>query len=156
MGKVEIPIKSSGIAVVLLKKFDDEYKVLLLKRASSVLNDAWCYIGGGIEKGETAWEAAIREVAEETGLKDVSLYIANKFDQFYDPKADYIYLAPVFVGFVNNGQEVILNDEHSEYEWLTFKEAIEKAALPGNDEVLTFIEKHFVKKKPTELLRVGK
>lgn len=102
MGKVEIPIKSSGIAVVLLKKFDDEYKVLLLKRASSVLNDAWCYIGGGIEKGETAWEAAIREVAEETGLKDVSLYIANKFDQFYDPKADYIYLAPVFVGFVNN------------------------------------------------------
>ncbi|PKR82724.1 NUDIX hydrolase [Heyndrickxia camelliae] len=156
MGKVEIPIKSSGIAVVLLKKFDDEYKVLLLKRASSVLNDAWCYIGGGIEKGETAWEAAIREVAEETGLKDVSLYIANKFDQFYDPKADYIYLAPVFVGFVNNGQEVILNDEHSEYEWLTFKEAIEKATLPGNDEVLTFIEKHFVKKKPTELLRVGK
>jgi len=156
MGNVEIPISSSGIAVVLLKKFDDEYKVLLLKRASSVLNEAWCYIGGKIEKGEKAWEAAVREVEEETGMTDVSYYISNKFDQFYDPKADYIYLAPVFVGFVNNGQEVFLNDEHSEYKWLSFKEAVVKATMPGNDEVLSFIERHFVKRKPTELLRVGK
>ncbi|MGV3467434.1 MAG: NUDIX domain-containing protein [Heyndrickxia sp.] len=156
MENVEIPIRTSGIAVVLLKKFDDEYKVLLLKRTSSVLNEAWCYIGGKIEKGEKAWEAAVREVEEETGMTDISYYVSNRFDQFYDPKVDYIYLAPVFVGFVNHGQDIKLNEEHSEYKWLTFKEALEKVTLPGNDEVLTFIEKHFVKRKPTELLRIEK
>ncbi|WP_350339144.1 NUDIX domain-containing protein [Paenibacillus polymyxa] len=26
----------------------------------------WSYVGGGIEKGEKAWEVALREVHEET------------------------------------------------------------------------------------------
>lgn len=47
----ELPIKSKGITVVLLKQFGDEYKVLLL-RATSVLRDIRCYIGGRIEEGE--------------------------------------------------------------------------------------------------------
>ncbi|GIN74494.1 NUDIX hydrolase [Bacillus sp. J14TS2] len=154
-GNIEVPLRCKGIAVVLLKKFDNEYKVLLLKQATPVLQDAWCYIGGGIEEGETAWQSALREVEEETGITKFSLYTSNKFDQFYSPDEDYIYLAPVFVGYVDDEQDVILNYEHSEYKWLSFNEAIEHVALPGNDEVLTFIEKHFVKNTPKELLRVG-
>ncbi|WP_233713683.1 NUDIX hydrolase [Lederbergia citri] len=50
----DIPLRCKGIAVVLLKKFDDVYKVLLLKRATPVLRVVWCYIGGSIEEGETA------------------------------------------------------------------------------------------------------
>ncbi|MFY3793296.1 NUDIX hydrolase [Ureibacillus sp. MALMAid1270] len=153
---VEIPLRSTGIAVVLLKKFENEYKVLLLKRASAVLHNAWCYIGGSIEEGETAWQAALREIKEETGITNVSLYSSNTFDQFYSPIENYIYIAPVFVGFVNAEQDVNLNHEHSEYIWLSFHEAIEQATMPGNDEVLKFIEKHFVKTAPSEFLQVGK
>lgn len=153
--RFELPIRCSGIAVVLLKEIDGEYKVLLLKRSTSVLKNAWCYIGGSIKKDEKAWEAAIREVREETGITKVSLYSSNTFDQFYSPVENYIYIAPVFVGFVDTSQVVILNYEHSEYKWLTFNEAIEKATMPGNDKVLKFIEKHFVKNKPTEWLRIG-
>ena len=151
-----VPIQCNGIAVVLLKKIDNEYKVLLLKRASAVLRDAWCYIGGSIEDGEKAWQAALREIKEETGITKVSLYITNKFDQLYSPDENYIYIAPVFAGYVDDRQNVMLNHEHSEYKWLSFHEAIEHVALPGNDEVLTFIEKHFVKGTPSEVLRVGK
>ncbi|MDR9853890.1 hypothetical protein RJP21_09775 [Paenibacillus sp. VCA1] len=50
-----IPVICSGIAAVLLKKIENECKVLLLKRASSVLQGAWCYIGGRIEEGEKAF-----------------------------------------------------------------------------------------------------
>ncbi|CAM3534221.1 NUDIX domain-containing protein [Marinicrinis lubricantis] len=96
----EIPIRCRGIATVLLKKFQHDYKVLLLKRASSVLKDTWCYIGGSIEEGEAAWEAALREIREETGIAKVALYTSNKFDQFYSDQEDYIYVAPVFVGYV--------------------------------------------------------
>ncbi len=139
--------------MVLLKRFEDEYRVLLLRRSTPVLRGLWCYIGGGIEAGETSWEAAIREVREETGITKVDLYNSNKFDQFYSSADNYIYLAPVFVGYVNDDQDVALNHEHSEYRWMTFGEAIDSAAIPGNDEVLRFVEKHFVKRTPTEWLR---
>ncbi|MBW8352033.1 NUDIX domain-containing protein [Bacillus sp. IITD106] len=150
----DIPLRCKGIAVVLLKKFDDEYKVLLLKRATPVLRDVWCYIGGSIEEGEIAWQSALREIEEETGITKVSLYTSNKFDQFYSPIENYIYIAPVFVGYVDEEQDVILNYEHSEYKWLSLDQAIDYVTLPGNDEVLTFIEKHFVRNTPTELLRI--
>nr|WP_187444229.1 NUDIX domain-containing protein [Rossellomorea vietnamensis] len=149
-----IPIRCSGIAVVLLKKSGFGCKVLLLRRNSEVLKGAWCYIGGGIEQGEKAWEAALREIREETGVESVVLYTSNKFDQFYSPAENYIYMAPVFVGFVDENQEVTVNEEHSDFKWLSFEEAIENVSLPGNDEVLVFIERHFVKKNPPECLRI--
>ncbi|WEG14487.1 NUDIX domain-containing protein [Pullulanibacillus sp. KACC 23026] len=150
----EVPIRCTGVATVLLKKVENEYKVLLLKRATSVLKDVWCYIGGSIEAGEKAWEAALREVKEETGISRVLLYTSNKFDQIYSPKENYIYVAPVFVGFVEESQEVTLNYEHSDFRWLSFSEAIATVTLPGNDEVLMSIEKHFANRQPSEYLRI--
>lgn len=152
----ELPIRCRGVAVVLLKEIEQEYRVLLLKRTTSVLRGEWCYIGGAIEKGEKAWEAAFREVEEETGVTKVDLYVSNKFDQFYSPMEEYIYIAPVFVGFVDSAQSITLNDEHSEFQWLTFHEAKEQASLPGNMEVLEFVERHFVQRKPLEWLRISK
>jgi dATP pyrophosphohydrolase len=148
-------VRCRGVAAVLLKKIDNDYKVLLMKRDTSILRNAWCYIGGSIEREEKALEAALREIQEETGITKVSLYTSNKFDQFYSSTEEYIYIAPVFVGYVDDKQDVILNYEHREYKWMTFNEAKEKTTLPGNDEVLEFIEKHFVKSTPTEWLRVG-
>lgn len=150
----KVPIRCTGVAIVLLKNIGNEYKVLLLKRATSILNDVWCYIGGSIEEGESAWESALREIKEETGITKVLLYASNKFDQIYSPKENYIYIAPVFVGYVVEQQEIILNYEHSDYKWLSFKEAIETTTLPGNDEVLMSIEKHFVMRRPPEYLRI--
>lgn len=151
----EIPIKCTGIAVVLLKRVEGEHKVLLLRRNSHVLHGAWCYIGGGIEQGETAWQAALREIREETSITKVSLYSSNKFDQFYSATQDYIYVAPVFVGYVDEHQEVVLNHEHSDHKWLTFDEAVATVALPGNDEVLRFVEKHFAISRPFDWLCVN-
>ncbi|WP_034762111.1 NUDIX domain-containing protein [Rossellomorea vietnamensis] len=150
----EVPIRCTGIAVVLLKKVDDQHKVLLVKRAESVLKDEWCYIGGGIEGGEKAWEAAYREVEEETGITNLSLYSANTFDRIYSIEGNYIYIAPVFVGFVPGKQEVALNEEHSDYRWLSFEDAMGIVSLPGNEEVLSFIDKHFVQKEAPDYLMV--
>ncbi|QHE60525.1 NUDIX domain-containing protein [Rossellomorea vietnamensis] len=150
----EVQIRCTGIAVVLLKKVDDQHKVLLVKRAESVLKDEWCYIGGGIEEGEKAWEAAYREVEEETGITNLSLYSANTFDRIYSIEGNYIYIAPVFVGFVPGKQEVALNEEHSDYRWLSFEDAMGIVSLPGNEEVLSFIDKHFVQKEAPDYLMV--
>ena len=149
-----IPIQSTGIAVVLLKKINAVYHVLLVKRSSSKLNNIWCYIGGGIEAGETAVEAAYREIKEETGITDVALYSSNQFDQIFSPHDNYIYIAPVFVGFVHDLQNVHLNDEHSDYQWLPIETAKKVVSLPGNEDVLQSIETHFIKKKPMEFLKI--
>lgn len=75
-------------------------------------------------------KAALREVHEETGITEVRLYSANQFEQYYSPKEGYIYTAPVFVGYVDKSQLVRLNHGHTEYQWMTFDEAKENAALP--------------------------
>ncbi|WP_053218408.1 NUDIX hydrolase [Virgibacillus senegalensis] len=152
----EVPISCRGIAAILLKKIEGRYHVLLVKRTSKILDGAWCYIGGSIEQGEKAWEAALREIKEETGINEVMLYSSNRFDQFYSPQEEYIYMAPLFVGYVDSRQQVILNHEHSAYKWLTVEEAIETVTLPGNDENLAFIDKHFIRRTPAPFLRVGK
>lgn len=119
-----------------------------------MLKDVWCYIGGSIEEGEKAWESALREIEEETGISNVLLYSSNTFDYIYSPQENYIYIAPVFVGFVGKSQKVKLNEEHSEYKWLSFEEALSTVTLPGNDEVLLSIEKHFSQRNPPEYLRI--
>ncbi|MFB4159574.1 NUDIX domain-containing protein [Geomicrobium sp. JSM 1781026] len=91
---------------------------------------------------------------EETGVTDVSLYTSNTFDQFYSPDRNQIYLAPVFVGLVKDSTPIVLNDEHSQYRWITIEAAKEQATMPGNDQVLEFIEKHFVQQAPREQLHI--
>lgn len=46
---------------------------LLLSHDVSADFDHWALPGGGVEEGEAPQEAALREVAEETGLTDVEL-----------------------------------------------------------------------------------
>jgi 8-oxo-dGTP pyrophosphatase MutT (NUDIX family) len=46
--------------------FDDARQKILLTRRTD--NGRWCLPGGGIDPGESAEEACVREVWEETGL----------------------------------------------------------------------------------------
>lgn len=59
-------------------------EILLIHQAA---DDRWCFPKGHVEPGETALEAARREVAEETGLTAFSL--AEELDavtyRYYDP-----------------------------------------------------------------------
>jgi 8-oxo-dGTP pyrophosphatase MutT (NUDIX family) len=46
--------------------FDEAGRIFLTRRAD---NGQWCLPGGGMESGESAAEACVREVWEETGLR---------------------------------------------------------------------------------------
>lgn len=46
--------------------FDEGGRVLLTRRTD---NGLWCLPGGGMDAGESAAEACVREVVEETGLQ---------------------------------------------------------------------------------------
>jgi 8-oxo-dGTP pyrophosphatase MutT (NUDIX family) len=56
--------------------FDPEGRLLLLKGRLPSAPDApgwWFTVGGGMEPGESVREAALREIAEETGFTEVTL-----------------------------------------------------------------------------------
>ncbi|MCP4405010.1 MAG: NUDIX domain-containing protein [bacterium] len=55
-------IRASSLVAI----FTEGKKAILLTRRTD--NGRWCLPGGGIEAGENAEEAAIREVREEVGL----------------------------------------------------------------------------------------
>ncbi|MDP9812354.1 dATP pyrophosphohydrolase [Rhizobium tibeticum] len=121
----EIPIRCFAVSVVHLRATGAENRVLLLRRNHTLIGE-WCQIAGGIEDGEKAWEAALREVKEETGLNCDRLYSADICEQFYEVDRDAIRMLSVFVGFVDAGATVVINDEHSEFRWVSFEEALRR------------------------------
>jgi 8-oxo-dGTP pyrophosphatase MutT (NUDIX family) len=83
-------------AVVLV---DARGWVLLQERdeLAPVDPDRWSMVGGGVEPGETPAEAAVRELAEETGLSGIDLVHVDTLhywcDVCPDPHEASIYLA---------------------------------------------------------------
>ncbi|WP_371479363.1 NUDIX hydrolase [Kitasatospora sp. NBC_00315] len=66
-------IERRRAARVLL--LDERERLLLLRGFDPALPDVmwWITPGGGLEPGESVREAALREIAEETGLRSVAL-----------------------------------------------------------------------------------
>lgn len=149
----EIPIRAFLVSVVAMRIKGTRHEVLLLKRTQSLVGE-WCQVAGSIEEGETAWQAALRELDEETGLRPSAFYSADTCEQFYEADRDAITIAPVFVAIVNSSAKVVLNHEHSEYRWVSFDEANEMVAFGGQRRVLGWIENEFVKRSPSKHLLI--
>ncbi|WP_138935487.1 NUDIX hydrolase [Roseovarius arcticus] len=149
----EIPIRSFLASLVAIRKTEARHEVLLLKRTQTLIGE-WCQVAGSIEEGETAWQTALRELNEETGLKPSALYSADTCEQFYEADRDAITIAPVFVAFIDASTTVSLNHEHSEYRWVSFGKAIEMVAFGGQRRVLSWIEDEFVKRTPSKHLLI--
>lgn len=147
----DIPIRSFGVAVVVLREVGAETQVLLMRRNHTLVGE-WCQIAGGIEDGEKAWQTALREVKEETGLSCTRLYSADICEQFYEADRDAITLAPVFVGYVDAEAQVVLNEEHSEFCWTSFSNAVDMVPFAGQRRVLRHVEAEFVHRQPVKLL----
>jgi ADP-ribose pyrophosphatase YjhB (NUDIX family) len=95
---------------LIVKKND---KILLIKRSASskTWSSHWHCVCGGIEDGESAREAIIREAAEEIGLKieDVSLettvfFITKDLDE---PTEPYESVELFFVANLKEDQEPV-------------------------------------------------
>ena len=112
---------------------------LLLKRAKTKMYEhIWQGVAGKIEKGEKSWEAAKRELQEETGLKPDKMFIVDHVSKFYEQMDDRINLVPVF-GIEVNTQEVVLSDEHSEYKWVKIDEALDLLVWKGQKQAIKIV-----------------
>ena len=113
----------------------DNGKVLLLKRKDSVpYGGLWGFPGGGAEKGETPKEAAIRETAEETGIKVLpeDLVFLQKVDS-PDKRKVHVFACNNFEGNVD-AQKVY--KEHDGYEWVAMDELKDYDKPDNSDDLI--------------------
>ena len=109
---------------------------------------AWCQVAGKVEDGETAWQAALRELREETGLVPDRLFSGDTMEQFYEPHRDRIVLGPVFVAWIAPEATAVLDAEHDAAEWLNIPDARARVSFAGQRRVLREIEETFVTHAP--------
>ena len=110
-------------------------RFLLLRRAAGrVYAGQWRMVGGKVEGQERAWEAALRELREETGLSPRRLWALPSVNTFYDPTRDAVVLAPAFAAEVE--ADPTLDAEHDVFAWLTPEAAIERLAWPERRRLL--------------------
>jgi dATP pyrophosphohydrolase len=97
---------------------------------------SWETVHGHIEAGETPAQAALRELAEETGTVPLRMYNLSRVEAFYQHKRDEIALIPVFAAFVAADAPVRLGVEHDRFAWLAVAEAIGRFAWPREGRAL--------------------
>ena len=114
-------------------------KFLTLKRSKTkIYEHLWQGVAGKIEDGETASQAAIRELKEETGFNPHKMFVADHVSSFYESHFDRINLVPVF-GIEVCNENVILSEEHCAYEWLEFEKAYSRLTWNGQKKGLKVI-----------------
>lgn len=113
-GKVSIGVVKRGEKLLLVKRSENESSA-----------GKWCFPGGSIEEGETSEEAAIREVVEETGLDVQIIDTGESFVAKGELGKWQIY--PFLMS--DNGGEVELNHENSEFKWLEKHQMLEYDTL---------------------------
>lgn len=104
----------------------------------------WFVVTGGINEGEDYEEAVSREVIEETGLGVNEIFPLN-WGSVYTWR-DEVCEEHNFISFVNS-KDVILNEEHSKYEWLNIDKFIEMIKWDDDKELLKKILKKALNKE---------
>ena len=88
------PHPSVSVDVVIFTLREDDLQVLLIKRGHPPFAGMWAIPGGFVDVGESLEKAALRELKEETGVRDVYLEQLYTFgDPGRDPRGHVITVA---------------------------------------------------------------
>jgi 8-oxo-dGTP diphosphatase len=101
-------------------------EVLLIRRATPPLQGQWSLPGGRLEPGETAQAAALRELAEETGIKARLLGLIEIVDTIMG-EPERLYLLHDYAAEWISG-ETVAADDASEAAFVPIDEAVDRVA----------------------------
>ena len=138
-------IISNLIEAHIFREQNGRIEFLLLKRSPDEhYPNLWQMVSGKIKEGETAYQTAIREIKEETGLIPEMFWVAPTVNSFYSPEKDYICLLPVFAAKVKFDCEVKISNEHVEFKWVFPEEAKQLLAWDGQRNSVDVIVDYFL------------
>lgn len=125
--------ESAGIIIF----HDKKYLLLNYPKTTRAPKEYWGLVKGHVEKGETAEEAAKREVKEETGI------VAGIIDGFMEKityhfrfNGELIEKSVIFFVGLSETDKVVLSHEHKGFGWFEFEEAVKKLSYDNDKDVL--------------------
>lgn len=129
----------------IVKRKGNGIEFLLLKRSKEdIYPGVWQMVTGSILSGEKAYEAAIREISEETGLIPKKMWVVPNVNSFYSRRRDHICMVPVFAALVDDDAEVKISTEHTEYQWVDKSAAVKLLAWIGQRNSVEIILEYFM------------
>lgn len=121
-------------------KVNNEVYFLLMKRNSAkIYGGQWRMVGGKVEKNEKAWQAALRELKEETGFEPNLFWAVPSINQYYEPKYDSVLHIPVFACEISPFSEPVLNEEHVDYMWVKISQVDDFVFWPEQKRLILLI-----------------
>ncbi len=122
-----------------------QVEFLLLKRAPGIwLGGTWQAVHGKIETAETARQAALRELREETGQEPRRFWQLEFVNTFYVAEKDRIVMCAGFAAEVAADAAIRLSDEHTDYRWEPYERALRSYMWPGQRRALREIMEEIV------------
>jgi len=142
---INMNIISNLIEAHIFREQNGKLEFLHLKRSpNEYYPNLWQMVSGKIKENETACNAALREIKEETNLTPEKFWVAPTVNSFYSPDKDYICLLPVFAAKVKYDSKVIICKEHVEYKWVLPEIAKEILAWDGQRKSVDVIVDYFL------------
>lgn len=111
------------VQTIVYRKKNGNFEVLLLKRTEE-RGGFWNAVNGTLECDESIAECRTRELSEEAGIKDV-LQGSDEINRFSFQYHGSPFVVVVSAAEVAADQSVVINEEHTEYKWVGFDEALQ-------------------------------
>ncbi|NCC30981.1 MAG: NUDIX domain-containing protein [Chloroflexia bacterium] len=128
---------SVTVDVVIFTLINQELHVLLVQRRHWPFEGYWAIPGGFINMDESLVEAARRELAEETGVRDVYLEQLYTFGEVSrDPRSRVISVA--YIALISaDAQKIRASDESTDVRWFPVSALPEQLAF-DHDQILAY------------------
>lgn len=143
--------KEKSAGAVIFRKGGGKTYYLLLHYAGG----HWDFPKGHIESGENEKETVLREVEEETGIKEINFIEApkEKITYFfkktysYKSKAPFVFKEVIFYLAETREKTVKISYEHEGFKWLPYKQAVERVTYKNAKNILKKANEFLKQKK---------
>ena len=150
-------VKSNRVAVYVFRRLPGGAQFLQLHRAAGSGDYAgtWQTVYGGIKSGETAINAALRELKEETQLVPTKFFQVEYLESFYHRTRDRVTVLPVFAAQIAPQAKVIIDAEHDDFRWVDLPDVADHFVWRVQRQAIAIIEHDILGTSPAkELLTI--
>jgi len=140
--------KDYSFGIILFKKEKNILKTLIVKQKSNL---HFSLPKGHCKQNENEWQAALRELKEETGIENVELLVSRKLKENYtfnQNNKKYQKTVTYFIGKLlnnkNNKKNNFLKTEIQKVMWVNVKN-INHFLFPSSLKVVQMAEKLYLK-----------